>query len=153
MSRAKFQGSATGQRLNLSRTSGGSKSTFAMLVRDWLVHSFEPNTDSVFVKYQTQHRVNFGHQPARVTRMTWTTEHGWISVTSCSRQVHQTQHNCGFKCQTNLSKIVGANTHRLPGIKQIIPIHGGGADVLTKGSLSQEQWAQLTPFWFNVTCY
>ena len=37
-------------------------------------------------------------------------EHFWIgtiSMTNCSRRVHQTQHNRGLKCQTNLCRIDG----------------------------------------------
>ena len=35
-----------------------------------------------------------------------------ISMTTCSRQVHQTQHSRAFKCRTNPGRIDGGNTIR-----------------------------------------
>ena len=49
-------------------------------------------------------------------------------------------------------KEVGGNTHKIRRIRQIITIHGGDADVLTKGSFSQERWTQSTLFfWIDDT--
>ena len=36
---------------------------------DWRVHNFELNKDDGFVNYQTQHRANPMHQPAKVTQI------------------------------------------------------------------------------------
>ena len=70
-SRVKIQGSETAQWLKLSSTtSGGSGSKTSNTntkqlgicnvgFGDCLVHNFEPNTDYGFVKFQTQHQVNF----------------------------------------------------------------------------------------------
>ena len=43
-----------------------------------------------------QHRATFMHHPAKVTQMISIMEHGWISVTIGSRQIHQTRHHRGL---------------------------------------------------------
>ena len=48
-----------------------------------------------------------------------------ISVTNCSGQMHQTQHNRGLRYQTNLGSIVGGSAHKICGIKQIVTFRGG----------------------------
>ena len=42
----------------------------------------------------------------------------WISVTGCSRQIHQIRHNRGFKRQTNHGKVVGVNIPKLRRIQK-----------------------------------
>ena len=79
------------------------------------------------VKLQRQSRwseSDLMHQPQKATQMIEIMEHGWISVTKCSTQVHHTQHNRGLKCQTNLSRIVGGSTRKFRRIKQIITLRG-----------------------------
>ena len=72
----KFQGSSTGQWLNLSRASCGSGTRAKKHIDicnvgagDWLVRNFEPNADCGSVNCQTQHRTNLMQQPAQVTRI------------------------------------------------------------------------------------
>ena len=80
------------------------------------------------VNYQTQHRANLMHQPAKVTQRVSIMEHFWIdpiSVTNRSTHIHQSQHNRGRKGQTDLGNIVGGNIHHIRGIKQINTIRGG----------------------------
>ena len=146
--RAKLHGWAKAQWLPLQRMSGGSGAkartrakkhtdTCSVGVADWLVHSFESNTDCGFKEDQTQNRTMVD-QPAKVTPM--------ISIV----ELHQREQtnpsdstpSC-LKCQTNVGKHVGGNTCKILGIKQIFTIHGGDADTLTKGSFSQEWWTQL----------
>ena len=92
---------------------------------DWPAHNFELNKYCGFVKNQTQHRANLLHQPVNVTQMFQHFGIDTMSVTNCSRQVHQTQHNRGLKCQTNPGKIVGGNTHKIRGLKQMMTLRGG----------------------------
>ena len=70
------------------------------------------------------------HQLAKVTQMISIMERSWIgtiSVANRSKQVHQSQHNHGFKGQPNLVRIVGGSIHKIRGIKQIITFGGGKA--------------------------
>ena len=46
-------------------------------------------------------------------------------MTNRSKQFHQSQHNHGFKNQTNLGRIVDGSTPKNRGIKQIITCRGG----------------------------
>ena len=112
-SRAKLQGSTKTQWLNFSRPSGGSGSKISNTSkkyigicsvgsRNCLAHNFEPNTDCGSVNYQTQHRVNLMHQPGNMSQViTIIIEHGWISMTSCPKQIHQTRRSRGLKCLIN----------------------------------------------------
>ena len=115
--------------LNPSRTSGGSgggaSNTCEKHMNAWkagaadcLVHKFKLTKDCGFSNCHPQNRAMVG-QPAKVTQTTSIMEHGWISVTNCLRQVHQTQHN------RDPGKIDGGNTNKIRGIKQIITISGG----------------------------
>ena len=118
----KLLDSATGPWLNLSRSSGGSGSKTSSSnhimcnvgSEDWLVQNFEPNTDCGFANCQTQHRASLMHQPAKVTQTISVMEPSWIetiTVTNCSKQVHQSQHRRGLKDQTKWAEtLVGAFT-------------------------------------------
>ena len=58
--------------------------------------------------------------------MTSTMEQFWIdtiTVTNCSRRVHQTQHNRVLKGQADLGNIVRGNIDNNRGIKQIMTAH------------------------------
>ena len=45
-----------------------------------------------------------------------------ISVTSCSKQVHQSQHHRGVNGQTNLARITSGSIHKVRGTQQIITL-------------------------------
>ena len=75
-SRAAPQGSAKAQWLNLLSTSGGAGSKISnknekhvdicnVGVGYWLVHTFKPNTDCVFLNCQTLHQANHVHHPKK----------------------------------------------------------------------------------------
>ena len=126
-SRAKLQSLAKAQWLNVSRPSGGSRNKISDTRKkhfdicnvgcgDCLVHNFEQDIDCGFANHQTQHWVNLMHHPAKVTQMISMMEQGWVSVTICSRQIHQTRHNRGLKWPTSVGKIVGGNPHQIRGI-------------------------------------
>ena len=88
--------------------------------------NFELNNDCGFAKYQTQ--ASLMHHSVKLTQTISIMEQSWIktlSMTNCSQQVHQSQHNRGRKVQTNLCRFTGGNTHQIRGIKQIITIRGG----------------------------
>ena len=153
-SHAKLQGWASGHCLNLSITLGGSGSKTSNTcgkfidncnvgAEDWLVHNVEQNKDCVFVNYQTQHRVNLTHQPAKVTNMISMTEHGWISVSS--KQVRQSQHSRGLKGQTHLGRIAVGSIHKIRGITQIITLRGGSVPE----SFYRSHFQPLPP-WFRL---
>ena len=95
---------------------------------DWLVHNFDLNKDSGFVNYQTQHRANFTHPPAKLTWFRLCSTFGWsrwVCPFICSTQVHLTQLNRGLNCQANLGRVVGGNIHKISRITLIITIRGG----------------------------
>ena len=73
-----------------------------------------------------------------------------ISVAKCPKEDHQSQHNHGRVDQVNHGNVVGnafgGILSRFMGSNQIFTILGGEADMLTKGSFSQERWTQLTHF-------
>ena len=91
------------------------------------MHNFELNNGCGFVNYQTQHRAMVD-KPAKAAQMYSIMAPSWIqriNVTNGSKQVHQSQHHRGLKVQPHLGNIVGGNTHKIRGIKQIITMRGG----------------------------
>ena len=75
----------------------------------WLVQNVEQANHQI---HQTA--VFMHHQPTTLTRTSSIMEPSSIdptSVTNCLKPVHHSYRNRGLKCQTNLGKFVGGNTH------------------------------------------
>ena len=67
-------------------------------------------------------------QPPKVIRMISIMEPSWIetiSMTSYSKQFHQSQSHRGLSGQINLGSITGGSIHKVRGIKQIITFRAG----------------------------
>ena len=110
---------------------------------DWLVQTFEMNQNSASVSYQ---RVIQNHlRQTKVMRKSSIMDSSLIeliSLISCTKQLHETQHSHGLMDQANhgnvVGKIIGGCIPKTRTIEQSITIHGS--------NFEQERWTQLTHY-------
>ena len=124
--RARPPGSAKGQWLKFGSFSGGSGNETQDTSKNIL--TLDPETVSCILSNQTQTVVCCGLPDSPSSESFASTgesdsdifdcEACWISVTGCSRQIHQTRHNRGLKRETNHGKVVGVNTPKLRRIQK-----------------------------------
>ena len=102
-------------RKDTSKACSGQIEDCTVGAKDWLVQNLELSEVSTFVNHHIHVQAFQSHpQPTKVMRTTSIMERSLIepiSVTKCSKQVHESQHSHGLIDQTNLGKIVGGSTH------------------------------------------